>query len=289
VRGWVGTARAETRTTADGLGAFTRRHGRLYSVLRIAIDDIAQLDDHEVEEAVRSAYGEFQRELACARRHPIRFWNFIPGIQTPATTAPERYMVFNRGRFRAFESWFGPGPASFPFLPAASSVGTVGPALVVHCLAAPDPGRHVENPRQTPAYRYSPRYGPVPPSFARATVTPAPDGGYRVLVAGTASVLGEETAHQNGLDAQTAETLRNMASILHASLGPLHAGGDDPLDGLDRFQSLRVHLLNGGDVHQIAPVVASRFPNAVDIEFCQAEICRRDLLIEVEGVATLTA
>jgi len=288
VNDWVGASRIVTRPAVTGPGTLTLRHGWRYSTLRFDIDGIDQLAEAQLEDAVRSAYSEIGRELSLRRRHPIRFWNFLPGIQAPAVTAPERYMLFNRGRLRGFESWFVEGQALYSSFPAASSIGTGGSALIIHCLAAPDPGWHVENPRQTPAYRYSARYGPVPPSFARATVASAPDGGDRALVAGTASVLGEETAHHDDLEAQTAETVRNMASIVRTSLGPVH-GLDGSLDDcLDRFENLRVHLARAEDMSRVSPVLESRFRNVADIEFCQAELCRSDLLVEVEGVATLT-
>ena len=78
-------------------------------------------------------------------------------------------MVFNGGRFAACEHWHG-SPNDFDHtLASASGVGVLGRALAIHCLAADDAGEPVENPRQVPAYKYSRRYGPRPPCFARAT------------------------------------------------------------------------------------------------------------------------
>ena len=89
-------------------------------------------------------------------------------------------MVFNAGRFEALSDWFG-GPGRLPdSLPAASAVGHDGDDFAVHCLLLSRPGVAVENPRQVPAFRYSARYGPRPPCFARATVVPDPlDGAPR--------------------------------------------------------------------------------------------------------------
>ena len=58
----------------------------------------------------------------------------------------------------------------FPQLSAATGIGTLSPGVDVAFLAA-KPGRavHLENPRQTPAYKYPSQYGPKSPSFARAT------------------------------------------------------------------------------------------------------------------------
>ena len=287
IRQWVGAYETTTRPLADAEGTLAVARGDSHSALRVNIDDVDSLSDGQLEAAVRAAYVEIRQELARAGRHPIRLWNFVPGIQSRAATVPERYRIFNVGRFRAFESWFGSGQASFGSPPASSAVGSVGRDLAIYCLAAPEPGRHVENPRQTPAYRYSSRYGPLPPSFARATATPAPDGHEHLLVAGTASIVGEETIHQGDLAAQTHETLRNMAAIVRTSCGARDADPETTVEWLDRFRSVRVHLLDGRDVSCVAPLVESRFRQVRHVEFCEADLCRRDLLIEIEGVASL--
>ena len=215
-----------------------------------------------------------------AGRHPIRFWNCAPGIEARAATVPERYMIFNVGRFRAFESWFGPGQASFGSLPASTAVGAVGRQLVISCLAAPAPSRHVENPRQTPAYRYSPRYGPLhrrsrgPLRRPRRMATsicwwPAPRASW-VRRPSTGVTRGTDTrdAPEHGSDHGT-------------SRGARDADPETAVEWLDRFRSVRVHLLYGREVSRVAPLVESRFRQARHVEFYEADLCRRDLLIEI--------
>ena len=286
-RRWIKVREAISRPLAHAEGTLAMELGNSHSGLRADIDNVDDMSDGRLAAAVETAYSEIRQELARARRHPIRFWNFVPGIRARADTVPERYMIFNVGRFRAFESWFGPGQASAGSLPASSAVGVVGRHLTIHCLAAPAPGRHVENPRQTPAYRYSERYGPLPPSFSRATATAAPDGRTHLLVAGTASVVGEETAHQGEVEAHTLETLQNLAGVLRTGCGPRDADPESATEWLDRFRSVRVHLPDGRDVSRVAPLIESHFRRASQVEFCEADLCRRDLLIEIEGVASL--
>ena len=102
---------------------------------------------------IRSGSGILSR----ARAHQM-----APGL--------DRYMVFNAGRYDAYARWYGT-PRAFNHAPAtASAVGVQGADLSIFCLAAQTPGTPIENPRQTPSWRYSTRYGPKPPCFARATV-----------------------------------------------------------------------------------------------------------------------
>ena len=100
-------------------------------------------------------------------------------------------------------------------------------------MAAGLPGKPVENPRQRAAYRYSGKYGPLPPCFARATLVPGTRAAERtLLIGGTASVCGEASVHAGDLVAQTAETFRNLDALIRA------AGGT----GIDAMQSLRVSI-----------------------------------------------
>ncbi len=166
-----------------------------------------RLPDVEFERLTAEAYRLLHRGLdASPAGHAVRLWNFIPGIGDEAGSGLglhgnagagadlDRYMVFNAGRFAAYDERYG-GAARFDrHIPTASGVGTAGSDLVLHCLADRHPGAPVENPRQRAAYRYSKRYGPLPPCFARATRIASPRGdGQTLLIGGTSSVVGEES------------------------------------------------------------------------------------------------
>jgi enamine deaminase RidA (YjgF/YER057c/UK114 family) len=207
----------------------------------------------------------------------VRLWNHIPGIRRTNAQGLDRYMAFNAGRFAACSEWFGSPDAFDRLLPTASAVGHGGTDLVVHLLAADAPGTAVENPRQVPSYRYSRRFGPRPPCFARATTVrwEDDDRGPTVLVGGTASIRGEETMHRGDLPAQARETFDNLAALARA------AGAD----GLAAFESLRVYYVHQADRQTIERMTAEAFPHLADVEYVKADLCRPDLLVEIEGVA----
>lgn len=291
--GWVtalgthGQTQTIPRTQAATTDVRTVSHGTLFHATT-SIPDADRLAAPALEAAVSAAYLALADAIGRDARHAIRFWNFIPGIHADMGGGRDRYMVFNAGRFNAFTSWYGPRDAFSHALPTASAVGVREGALVIHALAADDPGQPIENPRQVPAYAYSSRYGPLPPAFSRATLVDSPAGGRSrlLLVGGTASILGEDSAHLRDARAQTTETFENLSKLLVAAA--THARlTRPPIDPLAAFSTLRVYIVRREDADVVRDMVAARLPRTTSVEFAQADLCRQELLVEIEGVARL--
>ena len=275
----------------DALGASARRRDHAGPVDIVAADPLAVLSTSvrgaramtpdTLRTRVADAYIAIGRALTAIGRVPIRFWNFVPDPGDPMGDGLDRYMVFNAGRFAGYAQWLGTSNEFGRLLPTASAVGVVSDDLVVYCLASDTRGTPVENPRQKPAYMYSRRYGPTPPSFSRATIA-CVNGHRRLLVGGTASIVGEDSMHEDDVDAQLEETLRNLEALIETAV-------DDPQPGkaLERVLDLRVYMARPDDATAIRNVLAARCPRAGRIELAVARVCRPELLVEVEGVASL--
>ena len=213
----------------------------------------------------------------------------------------DRYMVFNAGRYAAFEDWFGQAALFTRTVPTASAVGIGSGSLAIHALGARHSGIPVENPRQVPAYRYSARYGALPPCFARGTIVhglPDPPGtgpdAPVLLVGGTASIVGEDSLHERDARQQALETFENLAELVAAARrqlgardGSAEATADTPRAAFDAFTELRVYIVRDTDATLLREMVTERFGRTARIEFAQADLCRRELLVEIEGLATL--
>jgi chorismate lyase/3-hydroxybenzoate synthase len=192
----------------------------MYALVSAVVGNAVSLDADQLEHQTSKVYELIGNRLCtCNSGHPVRVWNFIPGILEPLGDLKHRYMAFNAGRFRAYASWFEGADAFDRAVPTASGVGHSHQDLVVHCLAAQMPGQPIENPRQVPSYRYSSRWGPLPPCFARATrIEMAANGHPWLLVGGTASVRGEETVYPDDLAGQAEETLQNLTALVRSGL-----------------------------------------------------------------------
>lgn len=238
------------------------------------------MDGDALEQASADAYRSLHSSLAeDGQWHPVRIWNFVPCILGQGGGTMDRYMRFNAGRYRVFTEWFGGSEGFDKSLPAASAVGYAGCDLVAHALAARVPGTAIANPRQCDPHRYSRRFGPLPPCFARATRLENSRAGDLLLVGGTSSVRGEESVHVGNLQLQLAETLENLAALVRQAFGP----SDQPLSF---YRELRVYYLREADLLALRDAVNSAFPQISDIEWMQAELCRGDLLVEIEGLAS---
>lgn len=220
-----------------------------------------------IERAAEAVYAHICAFVrAAGHPHLLRLWNYFDSI-TEGEGDDERYRRFSVGRAR--------GLGVLDHYPAATAVGRrSGGPLQVYFLAAAAPGLPIENPRQVSAYRYPRQYGPQPPSFARGMLAE----GLPLMISGTASIIGHATTHAGRMDAQLAETLANLDSLLavarehDATLSPALGAGSvikaylrDPADA----PSVRVHL-------------AKHLPD-VEPLLLVADLCRRDLLIEIDG------
>lgn len=203
--------------------------------------------------------------------HVLRMWNYIDCINDGAGDT-ERYRQFCVGRAAACSIM-----AAEAF-PAASTLGRKQPTgqLQVFWLAARRPARRVENPRQISAYHYPRDYGPCAPSFARACLL---EGG-PLFISGTASIVGHASLHPDNIDAQLHETLDNIeALIAHArQWAPLLATQPD------RDSLLKIYVRRSGDATRIEAELRRRYADPPAMLFLEADICRRELLLEIDCV-----
>jgi chorismate lyase/3-hydroxybenzoate synthase len=244
-------------------------------MLNVALDDPPDEGADTFADAVAALYRDLATKIRGQDRHVVRIWNFVPNIQGEIDGAGDRYMAFNIGRFAAYTEWFGGMDAFRNSLPTSSAVGIRENALHVYALTCEQPGRSIENPRQIPSYRYSRRYGRRPPCFARATRLDS-----TLLIGGTASILGERSSHPDDVDAQTRETFRNISALIQA-------GSDGPLQlPLNRLRSLRLHVREADDAPAVMSVVQDLGLDRLDLEVVEAPLCRKELLVEIEGLAS---
>jgi chorismate lyase/3-hydroxybenzoate synthase len=234
------------------------------------------LSEEEIVHLARATMRAYQRidQLLSRLGYPclLRIWNFLAKINEGAGDA-ERYRQFCRGRNRALAM----KPGFERRLPAATAIGTRGEGLTIYFLAARDAGTQVENPRQISAFHYPRAYGPRSPSFSRATLKAWSDGA-QLFVSGTASVVGHESLHRGDHLLQLDETFRNFRSLLKQAEA-MNASGK-PL----RAEMLKLYTRDGSQLPEMLSRIRRTFDAEVPMLCLEGDICRRDLLVEIEGL-----
>jgi chorismate lyase/3-hydroxybenzoate synthase len=255
-------ANGPTRAGREGLVRYAHDDELLVAV--VEEDERAYGGICSTAEGLYASMRKFQEH--CGFPHLLRMWNYFDAINEGDGDA-ERYRQFCVGR------GLGLGPLSGKQLPAATAIGRQQTThqLQVFWVAARSHGATIENPRQVSAYHYPRAHGPVSPSFSRAMV--APDR--TLLVSGTASIVGHVSQHEGDASAQLAETLSNLAAVT------AHAGAKHHT--AHRQDLLKVYVRDATLVPMIAERLREAYPGASPI-FLAGDICRRELLLEIECI-----
>jgi enamine deaminase RidA (YjgF/YER057c/UK114 family) len=225
--------------------------------------------------------------------HIVRQWNYIGSIlhtDQKDQLLIQHYQIFNDVR-NAYYSRY----RSIPDFPAATGIGMDFNDVAIDFCAITSQHNEmliasVNNPKQINPYSYdqgvligTPADGQAqktPPQFERAKLLQQYEKS-QLFVSGTASILGQETKGKNDVKEQTRITIENIKSLIarenlihHCS----HLSGATP----DKYRYIRVYVKNNEDITVVKSICSAYFGN-VPINYVQADICREDLLVEIEA------
>ena len=241
-----------------------------------------------------SAFHQMQQELAAAGvgfDQVVRTWLYVNQI-TADTKGRQRYQELNRARTDFYRDIRFGNKSRAPrapetFYPASTGIGTSGAQVAMACLALDSQRPDVfvmplENPQQTPACEYQPGYSPQSPKFSRAMAVV--QGQFvSTLVSGTASIVNAKTCHPGDIVRQTEQTIENIERLIapenFARHGLPGAGAT-----LKDVAKLRVYVKHPEDSEQCRKVCERLLPRVPAI-YLHADICRPNLLVEIEAVA----
>ncbi len=222
----------------------------------------------------------------------IRQWNYIGNILS-MQNGLQNYQIFNEvrseyyGKYRTLSSF-----------PAATGVGMKHGGVILDCVACDSKDtasiKPVDNPNQVNAYNYSQQvlkgnteHGKNrkhPPQFERALLVNN-SSGTTLYISGTASIIGQETIGRGNTVEQTYVTIENINKLAdpeHVS-SVLATGKACRV----RYSAVRVYVKNQKDFED-AVKICSRHYSGVPSVFIEADICRDDLLIEIEAEAEIS-
>jgi enamine deaminase RidA (YjgF/YER057c/UK114 family) len=222
----------------------------------------------------------------------IRTWLYLGSITGPEGDL-ERYMELNRARTDSYKGVrFGrkhamaiTGQAVYP---ASTGIGMCGTGIAMSATAIATDRKDVfllplENPQQTPVYEYEKVYSPESPKFVRAMAEAI--GDYLVIwISGTASIVHSKTVHVGDPGKQADQTLTNI-ELLISHRNFTRSGVQGVRATLQDLAKLRVYVKRPQDYPVIRKVVEKRCGKSVPVIYVVADVCRSDLLVEMEGLA----
>ncbi len=225
-----------------------------------------------------------------------RIWLYQGGIndneQTDSGEEIERYRELNRARTDFFDQQKAIGqliltPEGKVQYAASTGIGMAGDGLVIGCLALQTDREDVgllplENPQQTSSFEYSSEFSIKSPKFSRAMAVTLGDY-VTTWVSGTASILNSESMHLGDIEKQTEQTIDNIERLISRENFRRHGLGGAGAKLTD-LAKVRVYVRRPEDYEKCQAVCRRRFGDLPTI-YAQADICRRDLLVEIEGVA----
>ncbi len=233
-----------------------------------------------------------QLEKAGTKFHDVvRAWLYQGGI-TDVEEGTERYRELNRARTDFFTEQEAKGLLQIRrhgvnYYPACTGIGMIGHGLVISCMTLQTDRDDVrllplENPNQTSAFHYSAKYSPKSPKFSRAMAVIL--GNYvTTWISGTASIVHSETVHIGDAAKQTEQTIDNIEALISSENFARH-GVPNAGAKLEDLAKVRVYIKHPEDYEACRAVCEQRLGSLPTI-YAIADVCRPDLLVEIEGVA----
>jgi enamine deaminase RidA (YjgF/YER057c/UK114 family) len=221
----------------------------------------------------------------------VRQWNYIGHIlhiKRSEESTIQNYQAFNEVRSHYYKKY-----RNRKDFPAATGIGTSVPGISIDFCAVeeykevinvPIYNEHQQNP-----YAYgqdvlvgvalSNRNKKEPPQFERARLLASP-GNTTLFVSGTASIVGEKTVGVNDLKKQIDTTVNHIKTLVNSTNIKKHV--PDFVTTSVNYLLLRIYVKHEKDFATVRNMCEQTYPGTPMV-FVKADVCRDDLLVEIEG------
>lgn len=231
------------------------------------------INQPDLSDIIQECYQSWFTEAA--RRgypHLLRTWTCMPAITGPDDTS-NNYQRFCEGRFHAYG-----GITETAGYPAATVIGSQQDGIYQTFLAHRNRGITIENPRQTSAFDYPVELQSQAPLFSRALLHQNEYHQY-LFISGTASIVEHQTRHQNDVSSQLREALANVRTLIDLAVQKYSFS----IASLAGFNQLKVFIKHRKDYAIVRSLLESEIGISVPVIYLEADMCRSDLLVEIEA------
>ena len=236
-------------------------------------------------DAVFLSLKEFLNEVNFPVSSIVRQWNYLENI-IGFEGKNQNYQEFNNARSDFYGTSFEKSG-----YPAATGIGTNSGGIIVEFVAVNSEEIKtfpVDNKEQISAHKYSKdvlvgaeRKIKTTPKFERARYLELFNK-KMIFISGTASILGEKTVGVDNPVEQTHITLENIKRLYSSDV--LESLSDNNLQA--KYGHARVYIKNRNDFKAIKRTFRLHFGD-LPVVYIIADVCRDDLLVEIEGKVIL--
>lgn len=260
-------------------------------VEELLIDAIASSTDKSISEQSFEIFEKLQAVLDVEGYRIsdiVRQWNYIERI-VDFEGECQHYQIFNdaRSHFYSHCEWISG-------YPAATGIGMQYGGVIVEVNAvksAESVSAAIDNNLQIAAHEYSQDVLIGEIEFGSERTTPKFERGKMVdygdaqlfYISGTAAIRGEESVDGDSAIAQTVKTLENIDNLVSPANRAQFGGSPE---GEASYKLLRVYIKEDEDAEVVIDYMNQNYPG-IDISYIKADVCRCELLIEIEGIAII--
>jgi hypothetical protein len=209
----------------------------------------------------------------------VRQWNYIGNI-LEVKDENQNYQIFNGVRSENYHKY-----RTIHGYPAATGVGMKFGGVMLDFYAVKAVGSTkiiaIDNPDQIRPYEYGQQVmkGVQRPQFERAVLI-TDNRNSTLYISGTASIIGQDTVGIDNVEQQTFVTIDNISKLTEVTrIGHL-TGNPDSFPG--RMFLLRVYIKREEDFAKVKAICNKLYPSVPSL-FIEADICRGNLLVEIEA------
>ena len=248
-----------------------------------ALEEDMQASTERVFEALSQVLAEHHFEFDDI----VRQWNYIGEIlktKIEDGVCVQNYQIFNEIR----NDYYHRNKKKQDF-PAATGIGKKNPGLIVDVFARkqcedvqslPLQSKIQKNPvSYSDAVLVGDKTNKKPPLFERARILYS-EHLAQIFVSGTASIKDQETVAIGDVSAQTDHTIQCIKELI--SLENIRDNYPQIRLKNQTFQNVRVYVKRRDDIETVFKICSAHFPEHM-INIVEADICRSNLLVEIEA------
>jgi hypothetical protein len=221
----------------------------------------------------------------------VRQWNYIGNILS-TEGGSQNYQIFNEVRNDFYSRY-----RNVKGYPAATGVGMKSGNVALDFCALDLKGSPgivaVNNPDQINAYDYGQEVlkgflvreqsEKHPPKFERALIIKTGKD-LHLHISGTASIIGQETIGRDDIEQQTLVTIRNLFNL--TDKGYISSLLNNVSISDEKYSLIRVYIKSQKDFKIVREICDQHF-RGIPALYIEADICRDDLLMEIEAEVEL--